>query len=291
MRRALVVGLALLLAATAACSGGGQEDGGPTTTRPEPFVYVALGDSYSAGDGAAPYDPEPERCRRSAAAWPRRLATDSRQIASIRQLACSGARITHVVDGWPSRGLRAQVPDEPDPTVTLVTITVGGNDIGFGDIVASCFVYRCPKPDSAEVVAQLDALRDSLEDDLWPALAAAYPNARLVHVGYPRLTPPNGTAPQGCLWLSGGDQTAAAGIVDALNQVIWEVAEEHDALYLDVADAFEGHEMCTDRPWVNGVSIGRDSGNAHPNAAGQAALEREVARLLGLELTPAVVEG
>jgi len=284
--------MALLLGLIgSACSGGDDAGSSPPTTERPPFVLVALGDSYSAGEGAPPYDAEPETCHRSPESWTRRLDVDSTDVASIRQLACSGAHIGHVVDGWPSRGLRAQVPAEPDPTVTLVTITIGGNDIGFGDIVAACFVFRCPKPDSEGFLASLDALRTALEDQLWPALSAAYPNALLVQVGYPRITPAEGTEPQDCFWLSSGDQTAAAGIVDALDDLVWEVAEDHGAQYVDVADVLEGHEMCTAEPWVNGISLGADAGNAHPNAAGQAAIEAEVARQLGIDLTPTLSAG
>ena len=271
--------LAGLLLVASACGGGG-DDGEDDDPVPRRHVVVALGDSFTAGEGAPPYDADPERCRRAAGAWPRLLG-EVAVVASVELRACAGAQTEHLTGPWEGRGLDAQIPDEPDPDVTLVVLTIGGNDIGFGDIVASCVILTCsPAPDSDELEARLDALRIALVQDVHPRLAAAYPEARVVHVGYPHLAPPPDIDPR-CLWMSGADQRAARGIVDALDETAADAAEQAGtAEHLDVSDAFAGHELCTRDPWVNDVGFG--PGAAHPDADGQRALARAVAEALEL---------
>lgn len=266
--------------ALAACGGGGDD---AADEAPEPIVHVALGDSFSAGEGAPPYDPEPESCRRAGEAWPRRLDVALERIESVDLRACAGAQSEHLVERWTSRDLPAQIPMDPDPEVTLVTLTIGGNDIGFGDVVLSCVLATCgPESGSHDLDARLDALRTTLLEEVHPALAAAYPNARIVHVGYPHLAPAPPAEPTGCPWLSAEDQERARGIVAALDSALEEAAQQSGtAEYLDVRDALAGHELCTEDPWVNPVGLG--PGGAHPNERGQAALADAVAAGLDLD--------
>jgi lysophospholipase L1-like esterase len=280
-RRGLAVALALA-ALTGACGGGddGPDDAGEED--PPTIVHVALGDSFSSGEGAPPYDATPESCRRATDAWPRRLDEAVALIESVDLRACAGAETEHLTGRWTTRDLDPQIPAEPDTGVTLVTLTIGGNDIGFGDVVLSCVLLTCgPEPGSSELDARLDALRTALLEEVHPALAAAYPNARIVHIGYPRLAPPPAVEPDGCPWMSDDDQELANGIVDALDGAIEDAAQQSGtAEYLDVGGAFAGHELCTDDPWVNAIGLG--PGGAHPNGAGQRALADAVAA--GLDL-------
>ncbi|HJR24559.1 MAG TPA: SGNH/GDSL hydrolase family protein [Acidimicrobiales bacterium] len=256
MWRAPLVVAAVLLGA---CGVPGGEE-------PQPPTYAALGDSFSSGEGAGGYDAAPADCRRSRQAWPRLLD------AGVELRACSGARTEHLTGPWPSRGLPPQIPTEPDPAVALVTLTIGGNEAGFGDILEACVVSACPSPSDLD----LTALADALVDTVYPALEAAYPNARIVHVGYPRLTPPPGDPVGACFWLPPSDQAAAAGFVDAINGAIEAAvaASATDVGYLDVTSALADHELCTPSPWVTLV------GRAHPTAAGQQALRQAVAAAL-----------
>lgn len=274
-----VAGLALV-AALAAC--GGDDSGGAdgTSTTVAPHVYAALGDSFSAGEGAPPYEAASGACNRSAASWTNLLAADD-EVASIDHRACGGSQIGNLLTPWADRGQAAQVPAEPDPTVTLVTVTVGGNDVGFGEIVAVCVFLECPAPTDAGFAAKLQALGVRLADELYPALEAAYPNAEIAHVGYPRLTPPAGDPVEGCSWLSEGDQAAAAGIVAALNATIATSAEAAGVTYVDVTEAAAGHELCSAAPWFQGIG---QPGQAHPTADGQRAIARAVAKALGIRV-------
>ncbi|MFC7612826.1 SGNH/GDSL hydrolase family protein [Actinokineospora soli] len=87
--------------------------------------YVALGDSYSAGTGAGGHYGS---CYRSRKAYPR-LWAQANQPASFAFAACGGATTDTVI--------AKQVNALADDT-TLVTITIGGNDVGFGSVMRTC---------------------------------------------------------------------------------------------------------------------------------------------------------
>jgi lysophospholipase L1-like esterase len=260
------------LVAVAACSGG-DDDASPETTKPEPLTYVALGDSFSSGEGARDYDPASGACHRSRLSWPHLLDDGESDIVLEELRACGGATIDRLLSPWSERGEPAQIPAEPRPDVGLVTLTVGGNDIGFGAIVVECVLLDCTGvPDRPELQVALDALSRRLTEEVHPALEAAYPNALIVHVGYPRLTPQEGPL-VACAWLTESERAATVEIVDRLNETI---ARADPDVFADIGDALAGHEECTDDPWVNQV-FSFDSERAHPTAEGYEAVAEAVA--------------
>jgi lysophospholipase L1-like esterase len=274
MRAVLVVAAVSVLAA--ACSG---DDGDAS----EPTVYVALGDSFSAGVGAPPYDEDSGSCDRSELSWPYVLAEEGDDLELRELRACGGAEIDNLLQPWTNRREPAQIPHDPDEEVGLVTFTIGGNDVGFGDIVARCVLGDCSDvPDSEAFQDTLEALVNRLLAEVYPALRAAYPEARIVHVGYPRLTPGGaGDLPLECIWLSTAERVAAIAIVDELNEAIEAAADlSGDAAveFADIGGAFVGHELCTDDSWVNPISL--DSERAHPKDEGYVAIASAVAAAL-----------
>lgn len=278
---ALLVGLALG-AAVAACGGDDGDAAEPSSTATAPLVAVALGDSFAAGAGAPPYDDGSASCTRSPEAWALQLATDSPGIASLDHRACGGAKTEHLTGRWADRNLPAQIAAAPDRKVTLVLLVIGGNDVGFSGVVGACVLFACPSPTDAGFVAKLATLESTLTSTVYPAVERAYPNARIVHVGYPRLTPAPGEPVVGCPWLPPDDQAAAGATIDALNQTVEEAAEAADVTYVDTSTALAGHELCSDASWVR--AIGEES-QVHPTADGHVAMERTVAEELHLTIT------
>jgi lysophospholipase L1-like esterase len=89
-------------------------------------VYTALGDSYSSGVGTRTYLADSGSCYRSQFAYPVAVA---RQLgANLTFAACSGARVQDIYNQLGSLGANT----------TLVTLTVGGNDAGFVNVIARC---------------------------------------------------------------------------------------------------------------------------------------------------------
>jgi lysophospholipase L1-like esterase len=281
VRRALAA-MATGLLAVAACGGSGDDTAEPArqASASRQIVYAALGDSYSSGAGAPPYDRTSGSCERGPSSWTRLLDTDSARIKAIDHRACAGAKIEHLLAPWSSRFQPAQIPQVPDLGVDLVTMTIGGNDAGFAAIVTGCALADCPSPTDPAFAAKLATLAATLDADVYPALRRAFPSAQLVHVGYPRLTPRSGD-PIGCDWLSATDQAAAPALIDSINATIRGAAEHSGITYVDITDALSGHEMCTEEPWVQPIGT-RDQ--VHPTAPGQRAIERVVAEALHLPL-------
>src|SRR5262245_35220317 len=113
--------LLLVLALLAAMTGIAAVPSWASTTT----IYAALGDSYSAGVGAPPYDPASGSCNRSprsaAALW-----AASHPGTSFAFAACSGATTTDVINN--QLGALSGATSQ-------VTISIGGNDAGFSPVL------------------------------------------------------------------------------------------------------------------------------------------------------------
>src|SRR5215472_6162542 len=141
--------------------------------------YVALGDSYSSGVGAGSYISSSGSCDRSTKAYSELWAT-ANVPASYSFVACSGATTASVISGQLA-ALSAQT--------TLVSITVGGNDVGFSSVMETCVLastntcVSAINAAEAKMTGQLPAQLDSVLADI----TARAPGARVVLLGYPEL--------------------------------------------------------------------------------------------------------
>ncbi|MDS1270988.1 SGNH/GDSL hydrolase family protein [Lipingzhangella sp. LS1_29] len=261
--------------------------------------YVALGDSYSSGDGADDYSNETQRdrnCYRSANAYPHRLAESSDFAGNLSFLACSGQRGSSMLENLDEE--HAQLA-ALTPETSLVTIGIGGNDIGFSSVLQACML-RVPFVDRNACVGQEDEIEDRMEEfedtfaELLTEVRTRAPDARVLVVGYPRIFPED---PQSMYYtLSTGDQSWLNTTIQRFNNQIRDAVVETDAQiaeagavgsveFVDTYDALDGHEVSTDESWVNGVILDRgtqqavtvDRATFHPTAAGQSAVGDRVA--------------
>ncbi|MBM7504034.1 SGNH/GDSL hydrolase family protein [Agromyces aurantiacus] len=216
--------------------------------------YVALGDSYAAGQGAAaPLD----ACLRSSAAYPVLLDAEPRTNL-LRFAACSGADIADVAATQLSQVNRG---------TTLVTLTVGGNDLDVGAVFAVC----APDPDSlacatAVIEAQQLLASGTIGDDLASlllAIADRAPRAHIVVTDYP-VPFVNG------LSTLTDTVNAATASLDAQIQAAAAAAGAAgaDVEYRSLALAYLGHQVGDADPW-----LGADQDDPltflHPTAVGQ----------------------
>ena len=248
--------------------------------------YLALGDSYTAGEGLPPFDTSTPGCHRSEVAFPRLVRVGTATDATSR--ACSGATTAEVLEREQHPGVGPQI-DAVTPGTDLVTVTVGGNDLGFATVMSDCVFGRLP-------CSRLDAQVERALARLGPRLERLYgdvrrraPDARLVVVGYPQLiADPDGHDVGSCPGLVGplsGGLRIDAGEVrwlrekgDRLATVVRAAASSAGAAYVDSAAAFAGHEACTPDPWMSAVAVPEVALSFHPNAAGHAELARLVSR-------------
>jgi lysophospholipase L1-like esterase len=258
-------------------------------------TLLALGDSFSSGQGAGSYDPgtngDGNTCFRSRQAWPQLLARRLRLVA-VPSLACSGAVTRQVTHDDRSReeverrsSQVGRISRDPD----VITITVGGNDVGFADVLKHCVVdadctrrYRKPTGDMLD--REIAMLAERLPW-VYAAIRGAAPEARLIVVGYPRLFPETPTG--NCAAARRVSSREAAYLNErarALNAAIAGAAQASGAQFVDVTEAFDGAELrCTGKTYVNRLRLQEKllPASFHPNAAGQERLAEVIEREVG----------
>ncbi|MFC5180741.1 SGNH/GDSL hydrolase family protein [Actinomadura harenae] len=219
--------------------------------------YVALGDSYSAGVGAGSYDSSSGSCSRSTKAYPQ-LWANANGPSSFSFVACSGATTDTVTSGQ----LGAL-----NSSTTLASITVGGNDAGFANVMQTCVLNSdstcLTAVNNAKTYAQ-NTLPGKL-DTLYGSMRSKAPSAKFVVLGYPHLYYMNGGI---CIGLSNTKRTALNSAADALDSTISAASSRAGFTFSDVRPIFNTHELCSGDDWLNSVTI--PIGNSyHPTALGQ----------------------
>ena len=235
----VVAGLAAVLASAAAASDS----------------YVALGDSYSSGVGTGSYTLD-SACKRGVYAYPY-LYAQSHAGTSLTFAACSGAKTSDL--------LATQVQAVTSAT-TLVTMTIGGNDIGFANLIYQCTLTDCS--------AALDRTRANLETTLGPSLDRVYSTvksraafgAKIIVLGYPRVFSSAGCL--GTLGISSTERAKANALADALDGVTAAHATAGGVTYRSAVGAFTGHAVCAWTPWLNGLNLFNTGESYHPNRSG-----------------------
>ncbi|MEU6994315.1 SGNH/GDSL hydrolase family protein [Streptomyces sp. NPDC046465] len=249
----------LLLAVAFALTGAAAAHADQSTgQRAAATGYVALGDSYSSGVGAGNYDSGSGNCKRSTRAYPALWAA-AHSPSSFNFAACSGARTGDVLSG--------QLGPLGSGT-GLVSISIGGNDAGFADVMTTCVLQS-----ESNCLARIATARKYVEstlpgnlDKVYDAIAAKAPSAHVVVLGYPRFYKLGG----GCLaGLSERERTAINDASDYLNTTTAKRAADHGFAFGNVTSAFAGHEICSGSPWLHSVNWTNIGESYHPTAAGQ----------------------
>lgn len=221
--------------------------------------YAALGDSYAVGYGASvPYP----------------------------AILAGGGGVTVIGSplGYTTGDLLARVGEIP-VTAKQVTVTIGGNDVGFAENVAACALGECPVSKIAAAIAKLPASLTRL----LAAIEKQAPNARIYVTGYPLLFQPRlklqerrlTLTCEGFGYVPAKDLAAVDALTVALNAAIGITAKAvdsksgYDVVYVDVMAAFAGHGVCQGaKSWINHPLTpagGLNPFALHPNDSGQQA--------------------
>lgn len=285
--RPAVTTVAMMLAAGAAITGQASAD--PAAD----IHYVALGDSFAAGAGVFPQT-ELAMCSRSAVNYPALVAKEL-GVATFKDVTCSGATLDDLTS--PHRGIvsgtAAPQFDALTPDTTLVTMTMGGNDIGLASQALRCG-NLLPEPYGKSCEDTFTANGIDTFAERTKALAPVYgnaideirsraPEATVVIVGYPTASRAGACPERQPAWSRDADYLQ--GVLVDLNALLRNVSAAHGAIFVDTATSSIGHDMCAtaDQQWINGLIPSLSTPSfipLHPNTTGEANIAQQVVAAL-----------
>ncbi len=321
MRRASW-GSLLALASLLVVAGAAQTSTAASPGELEDLEYVSLGDSYSAGFGLTPYSStspfagDPNGCYQATANYPHNVA--SALGLDLTDETCSGAISANL--GYPT-GVTFPIPLSADPlqelpagdqlqvtlsgmtapelqiaglstSTDIVTVAIGGNDLGFSDIAMAC-IREEVGPDTHPLYLYLEVGADVtncadyfgeggsyLGADLFARLSSAVepriagtfdaikqlaPNAQVFVVGYPQIAPADAT--DACFTSMDKDNAVPFSGVDiefihtvekALDDTLQSQAAAYGFHFVPTWAASANNTLCSSDPWIWGLT-------AYPN--------------------------
>ena len=219
--------------------------------------YVALGDSYSSGTGTRTYINDGTSCQRSVYAYPSLDASSLGLALTFR--ACSGATVADVTGSQLSA---------LSSSTAYVTISVGGNDAGFADVLTECAQPGWMSDCNGAIDGAQNIITNTLPGrltTLYTSIRSKAPNAKVIVVGYPRIF--NGEDCNAFTWFSPAEETRLNATADLLNSKTSSIAGSKGFTFVNPTSKFVGHAVCDSPEWLNGLS-NPVSESYHPNVAG-----------------------
>lgn len=213
--------------------------------------YVALGDSSSTGAGAS--GTSLGSCGRNTASYPY-LVSQQRPDLALTFVACDGATTDDVITTQ-AASLTADT--------TIVTITIGGNDVGFANLIVGCATFYC----DAAINDTNNKIKNELPaklDRTYAVIKSKAPSARVVVLGYPRMF-----GSKNC-WQTGVNSTYLPklnGVADNLDATISAAVARAGLTYKSAIPSFIGHDVCASVRWENPL-YGSSGLAYHPTNAG-----------------------
>jgi lysophospholipase L1-like esterase len=283
----IVAALGTLVAVVAVLVAGSRSTPTPAAVvgEPPPTGYVALGDSYTAGPGIPTQLPDPPGCGRSDRNYPHRVAVTLGE--PLRDVSCSGAGTAQLTTPQPVEGgTNPPQLDALDRNTAVVTLGIGGNDIGFGEIVESCVSLlpfgspchdRYVGPAGDEISRRIAATGPRVAAALADIRRRA-PRARVYVVGYPAILPGGDVGCWPLLPFAFGDVGWLRDKEKELNAMLASTAAAGGAAYVDTYGPSGGHSACAlpgDR-WVEPVVPASPADRVHPNARGMEGIAEAV---------------
>lgn len=311
---------------------------------PTKLDYLALGDSYSSGEGDTEKNSATrqkyyrqltdvnedkkqgipgEKCHISTRSYPYKLA----QYMELKQtgtkqwdtVACGGATI-HDLNGSNSGGYDGQndrLRDYADKNTLqnmalneiipgrvkqiefvkkyqpkVITLTAGGNDVGFGKKIQSCIdprvsILTCDwaKNEMDTLGSQIKGQFDQLVE-LYKELKAASPGSKIYAIGYPQFI--TDAEPAACGLNAGAidldERRMVVRATQYMNEVIEAAARKAGVKYVDISQALNGGKMCEKHQiYMTGIVGLGEQESYHPNKFGHTVIFVEIAKQLNHE--------
>ena len=155
-------------------------------------------------------------------------------------------------------------------TTTLVSISIGGNDLNFAGVMEDCNLYgtsRCVSDiNTAENTARTQL--PGWLDTLYGKIRSRSPYAHVVVLTYPAFYDPK--APWYCIGLSSTSRSKVDEGANVLDSVIQTEAGKYGFAFADVRSRFAaGHQICDSGSWMHSVDWTFITQSYHPTASGQ----------------------
>ncbi|HYP55410.1 MAG TPA: SGNH/GDSL hydrolase family protein, partial [Solirubrobacterales bacterium] len=252
--------------------------------------YVALGDSYTAGP-LIPNQVPPYGCLKSDHNFPR-LAAPSIGLP-LRDISCSGAETE---DMTAPQGVDPDGPNPPqfsalEADTGVVSITIGGNDIGFSEIAESCVTvnpFATPCQDKYNPGGQ-DEIAERIAETA-PKVRAALegirersPEADVYVLNYAAIFPETGFGCWPQMPIGYADVPYLRAKQRQLNAMIADQATATGATLVDWYAASIGHDACKGplTRWVEPLAPVNPAAPIHPNLAGMRGAARALLTAIG----------
>jgi len=300
LRHLLMICVALLAGGAAVFATGGSAKAGATPMDPmstSSKSYVALGDSFTSGPavpsqlGPTTSPSAPKACQRSSDNYP---ALTARALGLVLTDASCGGATSEDLTRSQGPGIPAQLSAISSST-SLVSIGIGGNDLGFSTIAANCAAatpwgptrvgWNCKSHYTVGGIDQLAATIRRVGSKVATVLGeirARSRHARVLVVGYPDIVPVVGSGCWPRLPFSARDLGYLRGVEEGLNATLAKDAMAADDVYVDMAAPSASHTACTseDTRWVGSIVPSPGSYPLHPSAAGMAGMAGVLERVL-----------
>lgn len=241
--------------------------------------YVALGDSFASAAGVP--DQVDSACARSSRNYPA-LVNASLAPAAHKDVTCGGATTVHMTSSQ-----NASAPPQFDALnadTDVVTLTIGGNDIGFADIIVRCVSLGLFNPSGSpcknsytwtgtdRLAATINAAAPKIAATI-DGIRQRAPHARILVTGYPAILPDDGTNCPSVVSIAKGDAPWLRDTHKRLNAMIAAQSAARGAVYVDTYTKSIGHDVCKPQGtrWMEPL-ITNAAAPFHPNAAGERAM-------------------
>lgn len=238
--------------------------------------YVALGDSYAAGP-IIPNQISPLGCLKSDHNYAH-LAAPSIGLP-LRDPSCSGATTADMTNPQETElGTNPPQFNSLDAETTRVSLTIGGNDIGFSEIALSCvtlnpFSTPCKDkydPGGKDQIAERIAATAPKVAAVLQGIHSRSPAAKVFVVNYAAIFPETGFGCWPQMPMGFGDVPYLRSKEQELNAMLATQASKNGATLVNWYQASIGHDACkgSSTRWVEPVVPTNPAAPVHPNERG-----------------------
>jgi len=239
--------------------------------------YVGLGDSYAAGPLIPNQSLEPLGCLRSDHNYAH-LAAPTIGLP-LRDVSCSGAKTNNMTESQSVEfGTNPPQFNALDAETTKVSITIGGNDIGFSEVAQSCitlnpFSHPCLdkyNPGGHNILAERIANTAPKVAAVLQGIHARSPAAKIYVLNYPAIFPETGFGCWPQMPIGFQDVPFLRQTEKELNAMLATQSALNGATLVNWYNASIGHDACksSSTRWVEPLLPGELAAPIHPNKAG-----------------------